>query len=133
VTFDGFDVVVTPFPFADLGVERKRPALVLSDFGAFGRATGIAIIAMITTGRASQWPFDGEVTDLEAAGLRHPLRGQDEVCHGRFPTHGTQGRNAGPSGHRSRCRIAAAVPPIYLKNGGAPIPRNPIWLFRLDL
>jgi len=72
VTFDGFDVVVTPFPFADRATERKRPALVLSPFETFGRATGVALIAMITTGRASQWPFDVPVTDLEAAGLRHP-------------------------------------------------------------
>lgn len=71
MTFDGFDVVVTPFPFADLSMERKRPALVLSPLEAFGAQTGVAIIAMITTGRASQWPFDVSITDLEAAGLRH--------------------------------------------------------------
>jgi mRNA interferase MazF len=71
VTFDGFDVVVTPFPFADRGVQRKRPALVLSSRQDFGSATGVAIIAMITTGRASQWPFDVPISDLEAAGLRH--------------------------------------------------------------
>lgn len=71
MTFDGFDVVVTPFPFADRGVQRKRPALVLSSLEDFGSATGVAIIAMITTGRASQWPFDVPIGDLEAAGLRH--------------------------------------------------------------
>lgn len=71
MTFDGFDVVVTPFPFADLKVERKRPALVLSPLNAFGGPTGVAVIAMITTGRASQWPFDVPITDLESAGLRH--------------------------------------------------------------
>lgn len=71
MTFDGFDVVVTPFPFADRGVQRKRPALVLSSFDDFGSATGVAIIAMITTGRASQWPFDVPIGDLESAGLRH--------------------------------------------------------------
>jgi mRNA interferase MazF len=72
VIFDGFDVVITPFPFADRRTERKRPALVLSGFETFGRATGVAVIAMITTGRASQWPFDVPIRDLDAAGLRHP-------------------------------------------------------------
>lgn len=72
MTFDGFDVVVTPFPFADRNAERKRPALVLSPFATFGSATGVALIAMITTGRRSQWPFDVPVTDLDTAGLRHP-------------------------------------------------------------
>lgn len=71
MTFDGFDVVVTPFPFADRGVQRKRPALVLSAWQDFGSTTGVAIVAMITTGRASQWPFDVPISDLEAAGLRH--------------------------------------------------------------
>ena len=72
MTFDGFDVIVTPFPFADHRTERKRPALVLSSFEAFGRRTGVAVIAMITTGRASQWPFDVPIRNLDAAGLRHP-------------------------------------------------------------
>lgn len=72
MTFDGFDVVITAFPFADIGVARKRPVLILTDFAAFGSATGVAVVAMITTGRASQWPFDVPITDLDAAGLRHP-------------------------------------------------------------
>lgn len=71
MTFDAFDVIVTPFPFADKGVQRRRPALVLSAWEEFGSATGVAIIAMITTGRASLWPFDVPIGDLGAAGLRH--------------------------------------------------------------
>ena len=42
MTFDAFDVVVTPFPFADIAVQRKRPALVLSPWQGFGSATGVA-------------------------------------------------------------------------------------------
>lgn len=72
MAFDAFDVVVTPFPFADKAVERRRPALVLSPFDGYGSATGVAVIAMITTGRASQWPLDVPVTALAAAGLPHP-------------------------------------------------------------
>lgn len=71
MTFDVFDVVVTQFPFADRHAEKKRPAVVLSQFSGFGSATGVAVVAMITTGRASQWPLDVPVGDLEAAGLKH--------------------------------------------------------------
>jgi len=49
VTFDVFDVVVTHFPFADRSAEKKRPAVVLSGFDNFGSATGVALVAMITT------------------------------------------------------------------------------------
>ena len=67
--FDVFDVVVTQFPFADRNAEKKRPAVVLSpDFAA---STGVVLLAMITTGRASQWPLDVAVGDLNAAGLKH--------------------------------------------------------------
>lgn len=70
MTFDVLDVAVTQFPFADRNAEKKRPALILSsrDFGA---ASGVALVAMITTGRASQWPLDVPVSDLDAAGLKH--------------------------------------------------------------
>lgn len=71
MTFDVFDVVVTQFPFADRDAEKKRPAVVLSRFAEYGSATGVALVAMITTGRASQWPLDVPVGDLEAAGLKH--------------------------------------------------------------
>ena len=71
MTFDVFDVVVTHFPFADSSAEKKRPAVILSRFDEFGSATGVAIIAMITTGRSSKWPLDVSVRDLETAGLRH--------------------------------------------------------------
>ena len=71
MTFDVFDVVVTHFPFADRSAEKKRPAVVLSRFAEFGSATGVALVAMITTGLASQWPLDVPVDDLKTAGLKH--------------------------------------------------------------
>ena len=39
--------------------------------GGFASATGVVLLAMITTGRASQWPLDVPVGDLDAAGLKH--------------------------------------------------------------
>lgn len=62
------DVVVVPFPFTDLPVTKRRPALVLSA-AAFQKETGHAVCAMITTAQASAWPSDHAIGDLRAAGL----------------------------------------------------------------
>jgi mRNA interferase MazF len=118
VTFDGFDVVVTPFPFADRGVQRKRPALVLSRWEDFGSATGVAIIAMITTGRASQWPFDVPVTDLRAAGLRH-------ACVVRMKLATLSFERIGPKIGRLAESDAKAVGEALGRM--LPVSANPIW------
>lgn len=68
-TFDAFDVVVVPFPFTDRATSKKRPALVLSDGEDFNRPVGQAVLAMITSAKNSDWPFDVEIQDLDAAGL----------------------------------------------------------------
>lgn len=77
-TPDRFDVLIVPFPFVDLPVSRKRPALVLSkqDFNA---ATGTAIMAMITSAEDSDWPRDVPIGDLEAAGLRSPCKARMKI------------------------------------------------------
>jgi len=69
VTFDAFDVVVVPFPFTDRATTKRRPALVLSDAGAFNRRVGQIVLAMITSAKNSDWPLDIEIQDLDAAGL----------------------------------------------------------------
>lgn len=68
-TFDAFDVVVVPFPFTDRATSKRRPALVLSDGEDFNRPVGQAVLAMITSAKNSDWPFDVEIQDLDAAGL----------------------------------------------------------------
>lgn len=60
---EAWDIVVVPFPFTDAPGEKRRPALVLSAAG-FHRASGHAILAMITTAKRSSWPGD---TPLSAA------------------------------------------------------------------
>ncbi len=72
VTYSSFDIVVTPFPFADRNVSVVRPAVILSDYAAFGQQSGVAIVAMITSAKQSCWPFDVPISDLESAGLRMP-------------------------------------------------------------
>ena len=64
------DVVVVPFPFVDLPVEKRRPAMVLSNAG-FNDANGQSVLAMITSARHTAWPTDVAIEDSSAAGLDH--------------------------------------------------------------
>jgi mRNA interferase MazF len=72
VTFEPFDVVVLPFPFADRNDSVVRPAVVLTGHAAFHEQSGIVLVAMITSAKRTAWPFDVPVTDLASAGLRVP-------------------------------------------------------------
>jgi mRNA interferase MazF len=67
-----FDIVVVTFPFSDIGIVRKRPALVLTSFEDFGDPTGTAVLAMITSAKRSSWPYDVPITNLGSAGLKMP-------------------------------------------------------------
>lgn len=62
-------MVVVPFPFTDRSTSKRRPALVLSDAGAFNRPVGQSVLAMITSARNSDWPLDVEIEELDFAGL----------------------------------------------------------------
>jgi len=66
-----YATVVVPFPFTDLAVAKKRPALVLSA-RAFNESNAHTLLAMITTAARSHWPSDHAIEDLPAAGLRVP-------------------------------------------------------------
>ncbi len=71
VICDFGDVVVVPFPFVEMPVAKRRPALVLSRL-AFNTDSGQSVCAMITTGAGSTWPHDVAIRAHEAAGLAHP-------------------------------------------------------------
>lgn len=66
--FEPFAVVRVPFPFTDRAVQRRRPAVVLSD-PEFQRGSAHLLLAMITTARRSSWPLDWPIQDVAAAGL----------------------------------------------------------------
>ena len=70
MTFEPFDVVTLPFPFADRNQSVVRPALVLTSHAGFGAGSGVALVAMITTASRSRWPLDVALADLPAAGLK---------------------------------------------------------------
>ena len=65
------DTVVVPFPFTDIPVSKRRPAVVLSS-AHFNRASGQSILAMITTAANSSWDDDIMLSDLDIAGIPHP-------------------------------------------------------------
>jgi len=67
-----FDVVLVPFPFADLSTTKKRPCLVLATFKA--RSLGLyATVAMITSNASAlKFPHDVDIEDLSESGLPLP-------------------------------------------------------------
>ncbi len=69
-----YDVVVIPFPFTDQRTEKRRPALVLSDFPVFNRETKNCVMAMITSTKNSDWPLDIDIIDIHKAGLPAPSK-----------------------------------------------------------
>ncbi len=71
MTFDAYEVVIVPFPFSDKPVTRRRPAIILSP-APYCQATGLIVTAMVTTARASSWPYDLPLLQPRAAGLDRP-------------------------------------------------------------
>ncbi len=74
MTYDRYAVVRVPFPFTDRTAAKNRPAIVLSDAGAFNTPAGHSVMAMITSEDNSPWPLDCPLTDLDAAGLPAPSK-----------------------------------------------------------
>ena len=67
---DFAEIVVVPFPFVDVSISKRRPALVISS-RPFNEAHGQSVLAMITTGAASSWPSDHPINGIRATGLTH--------------------------------------------------------------
>ena len=72
MTFEQWDVVVVPFPFADRRATRRRPALVVSRSDPLGNVVGHHVLAMITSAEHRRWPLDVPLEHLKAAGLPAP-------------------------------------------------------------
>ncbi len=104
MTFERFDIVIVPFPFTDLPVVRRRPALVLSAAG-WNAASGHIVCAMITSAGRSSWTLDVPVVDLAAAGLNAPCVVRTKL----FTIEaGLVVRSAGELGKEDAVRIDAA-------------------------
>lgn len=70
-TFEIWNVVKVPFPYADRPVRQRRPALVVAaeDLQA---SHSLLWVLMITSAENRGWPSDVPVGDLETAGLPAP-------------------------------------------------------------
>lgn len=66
--YEPFSVVKVPFPFTDLPIRKRRPAIVLSP-KAFQVAHRHAVLVMITTAKGSVWPTDVAIKNLQSTGL----------------------------------------------------------------
>ena len=67
--YKSFDVVVVPFPFTDQNTDKRRPALILSDYEIFNNVTQNCVMAMITSVKNSDWPLDVKIGSIKKAGL----------------------------------------------------------------
>lgn len=74
MTYKIFDVVVVPFPFTDQDTDKRRPALVLSDFDNFNDSTESCVLAVITSANNPQWPLDTNIGSIQKAGLPAPSK-----------------------------------------------------------
>jgi len=64
------DVILVPFPFADMRATKARPALVVSD-AAYEQSTGNLILIQITT-QVARYPSDYVLRNWASAGLKKP-------------------------------------------------------------
>ncbi len=73
-TYDQYEVVKIPFPFADIETTKVRPALILSSAKQFNAKIGVSVMAMITSKKVKQdpWPGDIAIEDLQSTGLPYP-------------------------------------------------------------
>ncbi|GAO34693.1 hypothetical protein SCT_0072 [Sulfuricella sp. T08] len=72
MAYKKYDVVTVPFPFTDSAMQKRRPALVLSDHATFNAKIGHSVMAMITSEKNAPWPLDVRIADLSQAGLPAP-------------------------------------------------------------
>jgi len=68
VICERYATIVVPFPFADIPILKRRPSVVVSG-KIFNQVNNATVVAMITTAKASSWPSDVLLNDLETAGL----------------------------------------------------------------
>lgn len=66
---DHWDIALVPFPFLEMPVTRKRPALAISS-KKFNNENQHTVFAMITTAKSSNWPSDYMLVAPLEAGLK---------------------------------------------------------------
>jgi mRNA interferase MazF len=71
VIYEPFSVVIVSFPFTDIKLAKKRPAVILSS-KQHQIHSGHSTLAMITSANKSNWQSDHRIGDLNKAGLKIP-------------------------------------------------------------
>lgn len=73
-TYDLYEVVKVPFPFANVKEVKVRPALILSSAKYFNAKVGLSMLAMITSLKPARdrWPTDIVIEELQLTGLPVP-------------------------------------------------------------
>ena len=74
MTYKRYTIVKIPFPFTDKVASKNRPALIISDAGAFNNRIEHSVMAMITSAKQSDWPLDTIIADLDCAGIPVPSK-----------------------------------------------------------
>jgi mRNA interferase MazF len=72
MTFQRGDVVLVPFPFSDLSTTKVRPAVVVSSELYHSTEPDLLLAALTSRVEAATGPFDYQLNDWRAAGLRFP-------------------------------------------------------------
>jgi hypothetical protein len=81
VTYEQFAIVVVPFPFTDIAITKRRPALILSDAVAFNAPMGHSVMAMITTANHSPLGFGCADFRFESCWTKSTVNHTDEIVH----------------------------------------------------
>ncbi len=72
MTFQRGDVVLVPFPFSDLSTAKVRPATVVSSDLYHSTEPDLLLVALTSQVAGATGPFDYQLSDWRAAGLRFP-------------------------------------------------------------
>ncbi len=66
------DVVLVPFPFSDFSTAKVRPAVVVSGDLYHSSEPDLLLMALTSQVAGATGPFDYQLSDWHAAGLRFP-------------------------------------------------------------
>lgn len=69
-----------PFPYADVGVAKTRPTVVLS-YPQWQAERQLITVMMITAAANSPWATDVPIQNWQAAGLKKPCFFREKIFH----------------------------------------------------
>jgi len=67
-----FDIILVPFPFADLSSTKRRPCLVLATYRPRSMSEHAIVCMMTSQVKVPHFPYDILFSDYKEAGLPKP-------------------------------------------------------------